>query len=149
MKYDKLKLPIEIVPESSHNKNLRYILSKKQWEQLRKIILTPLDNKCEICGSSSPNRGLDLHEVWDYNIKTAEQKLIRLEGLCIYCHEVKHYFLANMRGNYDRARNRLQSINNFTNKEVQEYEQFIINSFKENSKIINWNLNIDLINQLI
>lgn len=145
MKYNKLKLPIEIVPESSHNKNLRYILSKKQWEQLRKIVLTPLDNKCEICGFSSPNRGLDLHEVWEYNKQTAEQKLVKLEGLCIYCHEVKHYFLANMRGYYDRARNRLQKINNFSDKEVLDYEAYIVNDFKENSKIKSWNLNIDLV----
>ncbi len=145
--YLNLKLPIEVVPESSHYKNLRYMLSKKEWETLRKKILTPLNNKCEICGDSSPNRGLDLHEVWFYDRNTSEQKLVKLEGLCIYCHEVKHYFLANMKGNYSRARNRLQKINNFSNKQVDEYEEYIVNNFKENS-LYTWSLNVDFLKTL-
>lgn len=145
--YLNLKLPIEVVPESSHYKNLRYMLSKKEWESLRKKILTPLNNKCEICGDSSPNRGLDLHEVWCYNKDTSEQKLVKLEGLCIYCHEVKHYFLANMKGNYHRARNRLQQINCFTNRQADEYEEYVIKNYKENS-LYTWSLNIDFLKTL-
>ena len=137
-------LPIEIVPMSSHYNNLRKILSSSQWNKLRKIIIPPLNNQCEICGGKSPNRGLDLHEVWEYNLNTRIQKLIRLEGLCIYCHEVKHYYLAQIKGNHHRARRRLMKINNWDATIANEYELFIHNNFLIRSEI-EWELDISLI----
>jgi hypothetical protein len=137
-------LPIEVVPTSSHYNNLRKMLKQYQWTKLRKIIIPPLDNKCIICGGQSYNRQLDLHEVWEYDCNTGIQKLIDLQGLCTSCHNVKHYYLSSMRGNYDIVSKRLKEINNFSDKELIEYELFINNLFKKRS-LIDWKLDVSLI----
>jgi hypothetical protein len=139
-------LAIEIVPISSHYNNLRSILKKYQWAKLRKIVIPPLNNKCCICGGKSPNRQLDLHEVWEYNNQTQIQKLVTLQGLCIYCHEVKHYYLANIKGNYNRARNRLMRINQWNDEICNLYEEYIHSEFLKRNEI-EWKLDISLIDK--
>jgi hypothetical protein len=139
-----MKLEIELVPESSHFKNLRSELTTTQWSKLRKKYL-PENGKCEICGGVSPGRGLDLHEVWSYTILDKEygiQRLERLEGLCMYCHEVKHYYLANLRGFGERARNRLKKINKLSYNEVLEYENKVHTLFLIRSKI-KWSIDFN------
>lgn len=140
-----LKLEIELVPQSSHYNNLRYLITKSEWNKLRKEIIPPLDNKCEICGGKSPGkRSLDLHEVWEYDLKTNKQKLKSLQGLCIYCHEVKHFYLAKINNKEKRARKRLIKINNLTEEECNFYEYFIHQQFLERSQF-NWTLDNSLL----
>jgi len=139
-----LLLPIEVVPQSSHYNNLRYMMSSYQWSKLRKLIIPALNNKCIICSGSSHNRSLDLHEVWSYDMETSVQKLVALEGLCTHCHDVKHYYLSNMKGKYKKVRNRLKKINNFTNKEVYEYELYTRTMFNIRSKM-EWKLDVSFI----
>ena len=138
----KMKLEIELVPDSCHYINLRSILKQSEWRKLRSIIIPKLDNKCEICSGHSYGRSLDLHEVWSYN--DGVQKLERLEGLCVFCHEVRHFYLAKIRGHEKRARERLKKINGLNDLEVFEYEQevhrnYLINSSRE------WDIDISLL----
>lgn len=149
-----MKLEIELVPTTSHFNNLRSEVTATAWKKLRTKYLTPLNNCCEICGGSSPKRGLDLHEVWSYTIVDSDnnqdglaerrgiQKLERLEGLCMYCHEVKHYYLSHLRGFGDRARSRLQKINGLTDKELYEYELLVHKDFVERSSV-EWKIDLN------
>jgi hypothetical protein len=109
--------------------------------------LPKLNNKCEICGGNSPGRGLDLHEVWSYDIKTKTQKLERLEGLCIYCHEAKHYFLAHIKGNGERAKKRIKKINGFSELDMYKYEDKVQREFELISQL-EWSLDISLIKDI-
>lgn len=140
-----MKLEIELVPTTSHFNNLRSEVTATAWKKLRIKYLTPLNNCCEICGGSSPKRGLDLHEVWSYTIVdqySGIQRLERLEGLCMYCHEVKHYYLTHLRGFGDRARSRLQKINGLTDKELYEYELLVHKDFVERSSV-EWKIDLN------
>ena len=144
----KVKLPIELVPKSSHYNNLRKILKASQWKKLREIIIPPLSNKCQICGTNKSKRSLDLHEVWSYDINTGIQKLERLEGLCLHCHEVKHFYFAKLQGNEKRARERLKKINNFSEEELYEYELETHLNYLKRSQF-EWTLDINLINNYL
>lgn len=142
-----MKLEIELVPTTSHFNNLRSEVTATAWKKLRVKYLTPLNNCCEICGGSSHKRGLDLHEVWSYTIVDLElkigiQKLEKLEGLCMYCHEVKHYYLSYLRGFGERARSRLQKINELTDKELFEYELLVHKNFVERS-LVEWKIDLN------
>ena len=143
----KFRLPIELVPQSSHYNNLRKILTAYEWKVLRDKIIPRLDNKCEICGGKSKSRSLDLHEVWDYDKKLGIQKLVRLEGLCSFCHEVKHFYLAKIMGHEKRARKRLNKINGFSEKEGSLYEKLIHMEYCERS-LITWQLDISFLETL-
>ena len=82
-----LLLTIELVPASAWNQNLRSILPKKVWDEIRYEVLAKSDYKCGICGSA---RKLECHEVWDYDEVKHIQKLAGFLALCELCHGVKH-----------------------------------------------------------
>ena len=60
-----LKLNFELVPDSCWYSNLRSILSKEQWDVVRKEAYSRADGKCMICGA--PSFRLEAHEQWEYD----------------------------------------------------------------------------------
>jgi len=65
----KLKLTIEMVPESTWEKNLRNFLGPDKWRLIRKDVYWKANYKCQICGAE-PDRGkLHCHEIWGYDDK--------------------------------------------------------------------------------
>jgi len=107
-----MKLTIELVPRTSFYVNIRSILSRREWELIRKDTLTKANNLCEICGGVSATRALDCHEVWEYDDLNHIQKLIKFTALCNRCHEVKHIGKAQIDGKLDRAEDWFREINN-------------------------------------
>ena len=91
--FEDLKLKIEMVPKTLWNKNLRYILNPKKWQEIRKIELkrcigVNYSYHCELCKRIRPS--LDCHEIWHYNEKEKVQTLNGLIMLCKQCHLIKH-----------------------------------------------------------
>ena len=68
-----MKLDFELVPDSCWYSNLRSILSPEQWDVVRREAYARAGGKCSICGGQSPR--LEAHEQWEYDEKTATQKL--------------------------------------------------------------------------
>lgn len=88
MDHTQLKLTIELVPQSAWNNNLRHVLPKNMWDDIRKIVYAKYDGKCAIC--QKPSKKLHAHEVWKYDDKTHIQHLQDIIPLCSLCHLVKH-----------------------------------------------------------
>jgi hypothetical protein len=84
-----LKLTIELVPEQSWGINLAHILTGPVWDTLRKEVYAKAHWSCEICGNTGVQ--LHCHEVWEYNDKKHIQTLVKLQCLCVYCHDTKHW----------------------------------------------------------
>jgi hypothetical protein len=89
-----LKLTIEMVPTSAWENNLRNVLTKKMWNDLRKNVYEKYDKKCAICGKTP--KKLHAHEVWKYDDETHIQSLKDIIPLCPLCHLVKHIGFAGM-----------------------------------------------------
>lgn len=83
-----LKLTIQMVPSSTWNNNLRHVLPKKMWDDIRKKVYARNDGRCAICKKLS--KKLHAHEVWEYDDKTHIQHLNDILPLCSLCHLVKH-----------------------------------------------------------
>lgn len=95
---EKLKLTIELVPYHSFNKNLHHVLSKSDWDKIRKYVYKQYHYQCAICGAS--NTRLSAHEEWDYKVtnyeeKRGTQKLVNIWSLCDNCHMIKHIAFAS------------------------------------------------------
>ena len=69
----KRKLEFELVPDGCWYSNLRAILSKEQWDFIKKDAKTRAGGRCVICGKKTA--ALDAHEVWEYDAKNGIQKL--------------------------------------------------------------------------
>lgn len=141
----KIKLDLDLIPESCFYSNVRSEVSKKQWDVIRKEVYSRAWHVCEICGTL-PQKSLHAHEVWEFDSKNKIQKLVRMIALCPECHEVKHFGLANIRGRSEEALNHFMKINQMSRKDSLNHidEQFKI--WKERSKI-NWKLDIKYLEQ--
>ena len=90
-----LKLDFNFIPRTSAGKNLRYILNKSEWDNLRRQVYLAYDNSCDICGSF--NIRLNCHEMWDWDYAVKVQKLIGLVSVCELCHKVIHFNQSSIR----------------------------------------------------
>jgi hypothetical protein len=109
--HSKLKLQIELVPNSCWYSNVRNNVTSKQWDLIRKKVYQEASNNCEICGGRGLRYPVDCHEIWTYDDEMLIQKLDRFQALCPLCHEVKHIGLAQMKGKGERALGRFIEIN--------------------------------------
>lgn len=123
-----IQLTLDLIPQSSFYKNVRQIISKKQWDIIRNIVYSKAWHVCEICGNTDPNDRLDCHEVWNYDNKKLIQKLERMIALCPSCHQCKHFGFAQIQGKEKEAFNHLMKINSWSKSETEKY---ITNAFRE------------------
>jgi len=116
-----MRLTIELVPSSSWFNNVRAVVTKVQWDALRKQVYSKAYHTCEICGGIGPKHPVECHEIWHYD----DQKLIRkLEGmiaLCPDCHMVKHIGLAGLQERGEQALKHLMKVNKMTRKKAERY----------------------------
>ena len=78
--------------------NVRTVLSRDQWDFLRKQVYAAAYHTCQICGGVGSKHPVECHEVWNYDDKKGIQKLTGMIALCPACHRVKHFGLARLRG---------------------------------------------------
>ena len=120
-----MKLTIELVPETAWYSNLRAILTKEQWDIVRKKSYKQAGYKCEICGDVGLNQGfkhpVECHEIWEYDDKKKIQTLTGVVSLCPYCHKVKHPGLANIKGESEIVIKQLMKVNKMTRNEATKY----------------------------
>lgn len=86
-----MKLPLDLVPESSWGENLRNKLGRSKWDKLRKSVLADQGNRCAICSSTVK---LQCHEVWEFNDRSGTQHLRGFQATCSMCHLASHIGLA-------------------------------------------------------
>ena len=103
------KLQFELVPDSCWYSNLRSILSKKQWDYLRKEAYDRAQGRCMICGRSA--KRLEAHEKWSYDEKNKVQKLEDIIAVCHDCHSVIHIGRTSLVGNMERAEKHYMKVN--------------------------------------
>ena len=105
----KYKLNFELGPDGCWYSNLRSILSKKQWDFLRKEAKDRAGGKCMICGRKTDR--LEAHERWSYDEVNAIQKLEDIISVCHDCHSVIHIGRTQLKGNVERAENHFMRVN--------------------------------------
>lgn len=95
------KIRFEFIPKHQNYKNVRSYLQFKNsnfsdWKKIRDTIENRYKNKCCICQLTSQDfdeRETTLtqcHEVWHFDDIKHIQKLMKLESLCVRCHQIKH-----------------------------------------------------------
>lgn len=137
----KLKLNFELVPDGCWASNLRSVLSKQQWDFVRKDAYSRAGGRCMICGAVGR---LEAHERWDYIItgNVGVQKLVDVIAVCRNCHEVIHIGRTQLLGDEDKA------IAHFNKVNGTKYADYInalgkANELhKERNKVYEWGLDI-------
>lgn len=136
-----IRLSIELVPASSWFNNVRAILTRAQWDVLRKQVYSEAWDTCQICGGVGPKHPVECHEIWNYDDKKLIQKLEGMIALCPDCHMVKHIGLAQAQNKGAKALKHLMKINGFKKKEAEQYIKDAFVSWEERSHK-EWTLDI-------
>ena len=139
-----MKLTIELVPASSWFNNVRAVLTRKQWDVLRKEVYSQAWDTCQICGGIGPKHPVECHEIWQYDEKKLVQKLTGMIALCPDCHMVKHIGLAQVQNKGDKALKHLMKVNKLSKKDAEKYieESFRIWADRSSKK---WKLDISIL----
>ncbi len=96
-----MKLDFELVPDGCWYSNLRSILSRAQWDFIRKEAYARAEGKCMICGRKVTR--LEAHERWAYDLENKTQILTDVIAVCHLCHSVIHIGRTQLLGDEDRA----------------------------------------------
>lgn len=140
------ELYVELVPSSSWGQNLRKVLSRADWDKLRRRSYRAAGFLCEICGGKGRRHPIECHEVWAYDDEGHIQTLVRLEALCPACHEVKHFGRAEATGKGQRALLHLQRVNGWTHEQAIDHLKAAFGSWEWRSSK-RWTLNLTWLEQ--
>lgn len=132
-------LTIELVPNSSWYQNLRSILTKKEWDIVRKDSYHRAKGKCVICQKEVTR--LEAHETWEYDEENGIQKLVEVRALCRECHEVKHYGRTNLYGRGQEAEEHFCKVNHCSDEIFELVCDKAFADWSRRNKI-NWKLDI-------
>jgi len=137
-----MKLSIGLIPRTAFYNNVRSIVSKKEWDIIRKTVYKEANYVCEICGGKGKRHPVECHEIWDYDSNNFQITLTGFIALCPSCHSCKHWGLSQIRGLELKCYDHYCKVNNIDFKTAQ---RLVINAFEtwsERSKY-KWNVNID------
>lgn len=123
-----MRLCVELVPKTCWYSNVRSLLSKSQWDTIKKMVFAEAGYVCEICGGKGPKHPVECHEIWGYDDLLFIQKLNGMIALCPKCHRVKHFGLACIQGREAQVTSHLKIVNGISTKEAENH---IKQSFKE------------------
>lgn len=137
-----MKLDIELVPKTLWFSNVRSIISKSDWDMIRKSTYKKANYKCEICGGIGNKWPVECHELWYYDDENRVQTLTGLIALCPDCHRVKHLGRTSVFGNVDTSIDHFCNINNISNLDANRYIESVFEVWRERSKF-SWKLNLD------
>ncbi|HIU61814.1 MAG TPA: HNH endonuclease [Candidatus Coproplasma excrementigallinarum] len=140
MNENKYKLNFEMVPDSCWYSNLRSLLTKEQWDVLRKKAYARAGGRCMICGA--PSKRLEAHEQWEYDEKTCTQRLKNIIAVCPLCHAVIHIGRTSLKGDIRAAEEHFMRVNGCSYAEYRAALGEANRDHIRRNKVPEWRLDI-------
>jgi Domain of unknown function (DUF5710) len=115
---------VDPVPQTCWWAHARFCVSGQDWERVCRLVTGRAGQRCEACRRSADRaagRWLETHERWQYDDPAATQILRRLVCLCIDCHQVTHFGLAQIRGRAGEALAHLAAVTGMTRSQADQH----------------------------
>lgn len=141
------KLSFEPVPDGCWYSNLRSLLSKAQWDFIKKDARERAHGRCMICGRSTSR--LEAHEKWSYDIPSATQKLEDVIAVCPDCHAAIHIGRTQLKGDAVRAEDHYMKVNGCTYAEMRKDMGEANALHAERNKVSEWKLDLTWLKRFI
>ena len=141
------KLRIQLVPDSCWCSNLRSILTRQEWDIVRKEAYSRAGHRCSVCDREVSR--LEAHEEWEYDDITHTQRLRDIVALCRSCHSCVHIGRTSLVGDIDKAEKWYQHVNHCT---YQEYKRDLALATEEHlrrNQVDEWRLDISYLVDII
>lgn len=130
------KLTIELVPKTSWFNNMRLVLSKEDWDLVRRAAYRRQGYCCGICKATGR---LNCHEIWSYNDTYHIQTLDGYIALCDMCHHVKHIGYASVLAskgklNYQKVLEHMAKVNKWSIYQCHQYIDKALEIYQKRSQ---------------
>ena len=112
-----------------------------------RIISTIADGHCAICGRKISR--LEAHESWEYDEKTATQKLKSIKAVCHQCHSVIHIGRTQLIGKGEEAEKWFMKVNNCSYAEYIAALGEANRIHGERNKVPEWKLDLTYLNEFL
>lgn len=133
------RLRVELVPHGAWYKNVRAVVSKADWDRLRRETYRHAAYRCEICGGQGTTYPVACHEVWAYDERSRRQWLVRLTALCPACHDVQHLGRTGAVGGLqavEEATVHLCRVNSWTREQADRHVEEAFATWRRRSRIV-------------
>ncbi|MER7862745.1 DUF5710 domain-containing protein [Amycolatopsis japonica] len=138
---------VDLVPRSCWFTNVRYCVSERDWERLRRMLLGRAGQQCEACRRGEDRevrRWLEAHERWSFDWSTRTQKLVRLICLCSDCHRTTHYGLAQVKGQETAAFEHLRAVTGWSEQDARFHIEQAFEVWAQRSRV-DWHLDLSML----
>lgn len=135
-----MKLQFELVPDGCWYSNLRTVLTKEQWDIVRKDVYFRARGKCMICERAVSR--LEAHECWSYDERNGVQKLEDVIAVCRDCHEVIHIGRTQLLGNERAASEHFMKVNGVSYAEYRKLLGEANEIHARRNKVPEWKLDL-------
>jgi hypothetical protein len=138
---------VDLVPSSCWFTNVRSCVDQRDWERLRRMLLTRASQACEICGRGEDRevqRWLEAHERWFYDEATTTQVLRRLICVCTDCHRTTHFGLARIKGKEAVALQHLRVTTGMTASQADAHVRKAFSLWDQRSRR-DWKLDLTML----
>ncbi|QFU90931.1 DUF5710 domain-containing protein [Amycolatopsis sp. YIM 10] len=138
---------VDLVPKSCWFTNVRYCISERDWERVRRMLLGRAGHRCEVCQREEDRevrRWLEAHERWSFDWSARVQKLVRLICLCTDCHQATHYGLAQVRGQDAAAFEHLRAVTGWSEQDTQAHIEGAFEVWAQRSQV-DWHLDLSML----
>ena len=141
------KLKFELIPDGCFKYNLRNLLTKEEWDYIKKDAKERANGKCMICGRHT-NR-LDSHERWSYDEKKGIIILKDVLAICTDCHAVIHINRTFLKGDEERAEKHYRKVNNCSYAEYRKDLGLANEEQKRRNLVSEWKMDLSLLKRFI
>ena len=142
-----MKLDFELVPDSCWYSNLRSMLSRAQWDFIRKTAYSEACGRCMICGRKATR--LEAHERWSYDMQSQTQKLEEVIAICHSCHSVIHIGRTQLMGEEEKAIKHFCYVNKCSYSDYIKALGRANELHRERNKIPEWKLDLTYLKRYI
>jgi hypothetical protein len=137
-----------LVPQPLWYLNLRSLLEKSEWDDLRKKVYKKANYRCTICGCQGDKWPVECDEIWSYEDNHSETHSMvhfaGLQALCPGCHQICHFGKTMATGAGETAMARMMFLNNWTHEEAQKTVDHAFKEWEARSSK-QWLLNTDIL----
>lgn len=109
-----------LVPSPLWGINLRALLTKDQWNLIRRDAYMRHGWRCSVCGGKGDKWPVEADEAWDYDDVRCVQTLRGVIALCPRCHQIRHWGSTELKGQTDAAYAHLLRVNRWSEREADD-----------------------------
>lgn len=124
-----------MVPQTVWGKNLRALLTRKQWDVVRRAAYEESGKRCIVCGGRGSEWPVEADEAWEYDDATNLQTLKSVIALFPPCHHVRHWGKSMVEGREEAALSHMMTVNGWSRHQARDAADAALAQWHDRSRV--------------